>query len=204
MNYKTLATPETVSRTFEGLRARNIEPILVETRVEALEMIKSLIPAGASVTNGSSVTLDEIGYLEYLKSSQHPWNNLQAAIISEEDPVKRTKLRRAVVAEYYVGSVHALTEAGELVIASGTGSQLPSIAYDAQNVIFVVGAQKIVPTLDEAMKRLEEHVFPLEDEKMKARSGKGTVIGKVLIFKYEYAPSGRKVRLLLVHEPLGY
>ena len=205
MNYKTLASPDIVLAVSEALRKRNIEPITVANRAEALATIKSLIPKGASITNGASTTLEEIGYFDYLKSDQHGWNNLQDGIAAETDPVKRAKLRRqASTADYYLGSVHALTQAGELLIGSGTGSQLPSIVFNAEHVIFVVGAQKIVPTLEEAMRRLNEYVFSLEDAKMRAKYGKGTLLGKIVIFNNESQLNGRKIHLILVNEVLGY
>lgn len=205
MDYTKLATAETIAKVFEGLRARNIEPIVAADRAEALKIIQSLIPAGASVMNGASVTLEEIGYMKHLAAGAHGWNNLQDGIAHESDAAARALLRRqAAVCDYYLGSVHAVTEDGELLIASGTGSQLPAVVFSAQNVIFVVGSQKIVPTLADAMLRLKEHVFPLEDAKMRAKYGKGTMIGKIVLFDKEYELNGRAVRLILVNEALGY
>lgn len=71
MNYTTLASTETIARTMEPLKERGVLPELVETRVDALDRNKALIPAGASVMNGSSRTLEEIGFVDYLKSGEH-------------------------------------------------------------------------------------------------------------------------------------
>src|SRR5688500_19278566 len=76
--------------------------------------------------------------------------------------------RQGTLAEYYLGSVNALAETGELVFASGSGSQLPAYAYTSRNVIWVAGAQKIAPTLDDALRRGREYVLPLEDQRMKS------------------------------------
>jgi hypothetical protein len=112
--------------------------------------------------------------------------------------------KQAVLSDYYLGSVHALAETGEFIIASNSGSQLPHIVFTSPNLIFVVGTQKIVPTLADAMKRLEEHVIPLEDKHMMVAYGAHTMDSKIVIFKHENPMMGRKVRMILVNEKLGF
>ena len=205
MNYEKLADKQTVKKVIEALAKRGVEGIMVNNRSEALEKIKSLIPPGASVQNGSSRTLEEIGFVEYLKSGKHKWNNLHDPILAEKDPTKQMVLRKqAILSDYYLGSVHALTEIGEFVIASNTGSQQPHIVYTSPNLILVVGAQKIVPTLADAMRRLEEYVVPLEDQNMRQKYGVGTMLSKIVIFKHENPTGGRKVRMIIVNEKLGF
>jgi L-lactate utilization protein LutC len=203
--YNTLPTQESINKTAENLKTNGIEPIVVANANEALEKIKSLIPSGVSVMNGTSKTLEQIGYIDYLKSGQHPWNNLHKAIVEETDPIKQGELRRqALLSEYYLGSVHALSETGEFLIASNTGSQLPHVVFSSTHLIFVVGAQKIVPSLSEAMKRLEDYVVPLEDTRSKEAYKVGTQLSKILIFKKENPMVGRKVSMIIVSESLGF
>src|SRR3989344_8331066 len=122
MDYETLASAEIVNKTIGSLTARGIAAILVNNRTEALEKIKSLIPVGASVMNGSSRTLEEIGFVEYLKAGNHGWRNLHEEILAEKDSAKQNMLRKqAALAGYYLGSVHAVTETGQLVVASNSG-----------------------------------------------------------------------------------
>ncbi|TSC83364.1 MAG: hypothetical protein G01um101417_661, partial [Parcubacteria group bacterium Gr01-1014_17] len=109
MQYDILATKEAVARTTEALAGRGIAAMTVENRAEALEHTKTLIPPGASVMNGSSRTLEEIGFVEHLKSGAHGWKNLHEEILMEKDPAKQTILRKhAVLSDYYLGSVHAV------------------------------------------------------------------------------------------------
>jgi L-lactate utilization protein LutC len=177
----------------------------VENGQEALVKIKELIPKGASVMNGASVTLEQIGFVDYLKGDEHGWNNLHEAIIAEKDPAKQALLRKqSVLSDYYLGSVHALAETGEFVIASNSGSQLPHIVFTSSNLIFVVSTKKITPSLPEAMKRLMEHVIPLEDVHMKEKYGVGTAPNKILIYNDENPTVGRKIRMILVNEDLGF
>lgn len=205
MNYETLADKQAIQNTVDALAKRGIAAVTVGSRVEALEKVKSLIPKGASVMNGSSRTLEEIGFVDYLKSGNHGWMNLHEEILIEKDPEKQAILRKqAVLADYYLGSIHAVAETGQLVIASNSGSQLPHIASTSPNLIFVVGAQKLVPNLDAALARVREYVLPLEDKRMKAAGMAGSAISKLLIFEREPEFMGRNIRVIFVNEKLGF
>ncbi len=205
MDYNKLATPETVAKTVEALKANGVEAIVVEHGAEALNKIKEFIPAGASVMNGASRTLEQIGFIDYLKAGKHGWDNLKGPILAETDPVKKKALtRQAKLSDFYLGSVHALSQTGEFIIASNTGSQLSHIDFTSPNLIFVVSTKKIVPTLADTFDRLEKHVVPLEDARMMAASKVHTMVSKILIFKRENTRMGRKVRMILVNEDLGF
>jgi len=205
MNYNTLASKDSIKKTMDELKDRGHLPELVESRIEALQRIKDLIPHGASVMNGSSRTLEEIGFVDYLKEGNHGWNNLHEAIIAEKGPAQQAVLRKqSVLSDFYLGSAHAVTEKGEMLIASNSGSQLPHIAFTSPNLIFVVGAQKITPTLTDAFDRLEKHVVPLEDERMQKAMGTGTYPSKVLIVNKEQPFMGRKSLVIFVNEKLGF
>ncbi len=196
---------ESIEKTIAALTKNNFAPILVGTKEEALQKVKELIPEGVSVMNGASETLAEIGLIDYLKSKSHPWKNLHDMVLAEKDPAKQNQLRReAVVSDYYLGSVHAVTETGELMIASNSGSQLPHLAFTSPNIVLVVGAQKIVPTLADAFTRIQEQVIPLEDERMKKVYGYGTTWTKTLILNKENPAIGRKVHVVIVNEDLGF
>lgn len=200
-----MATKESVSRTSAALSAKKYEVTIAQNGAEALQKIKELIPKGTSIMNGASVTLEKIGFVDYLKSNEHGWNNLHENILAEKNPAKQALLRKqAVLSDYYLGSAHALTENGEFIIASNSGSQLPHIVFTSPNLIFVVSTKKIVPTLEDAMKRLDEHVIPLEDKHMQEKYGVGTAPNKIVIFKGENVMLGRKVHLILVNENLGF
>ena len=205
MNYDILPTPETLEKTVEAVRERGINVIVVDTKAEALAKIKELIPNGAPVMTGGSTTLAQIGLNDVLVSGNHPWKNLKSEILAEKDPIKQTFLRKqSILSDYYLGSVQAITESGEMVIASGTGSQLPAFAFSSSNVIFVAGTQKIAENLDQALKRLRSYVVPLEDQRMKTIGAPGAMLGKIMIFEREAAFLKRKVTLILVNEVLGF
>lgn len=203
--FNTLASQASIHKTVKSLTANGFQTKVVDTKIEALEKIKSLIPQKASVHNGSSTTLQEIGFIDYLKSDTHGWNNLHARILAEKDPEKKNELRReSAFSDYYVGSVHALSENGEMVIASNSGSQLPHLVFTSPNIILVVGTQKITPTLASALLRLEEHVIPLEDKRLMSVYNAHTTHAKTLILHKENPMMGRKITVILVKENLGF
>lgn len=205
MAYNELASTDSLTKTTSALKANGFNPIVVNTKEEALTKIKELIPAGASVMNGSSTTLNQIGFVDYLKAGQHGWNNLHEAISKETDPAKQALLRKqSVLSDFYLGSAHGVSEDGKLVIASASGSQLPHLVFTSQNIILVVGTQKISPTLETSLARLRDYVYPLEDARMKSVNMGGSVIAKILILEKEPSFMGRTVNIIFVNEVLGF
>lgn len=204
MEYTKIASDSVIEKTVKALKERNIQAIVVNTKEEALEKIKELIPQGGSVMNSSSTTLNEIDFVDYLKDGQHGWDNVHANILNEKDKSKQSRLRKeSVLADYFLGSVHAITENGQLVIASASGSQMPSYAFTSDNVIWVAGTQKIVPTLDVALARIRDYVVPLEDARVKNIGYPGTTWARTLIIENEIMPN-RHLTMILVKEKLGF
>jgi L-lactate utilization protein LutC len=205
MDFKTLASQEVIEKTLKALNEHSFSAVSLNTKEEALAMIKEMIPAGASLMNGASETLREIGFVDFLKSGEHKWNNLHEAVLKETDSAKQAKLRKeSVLSDFYLGSAHAISETGEIVIASNSGSQLPHLAFTSPNIILVVGAQKITPNLESALRRVDEYVVPLEDKRMMGVYGFGTNHTKTLILHKENSAMGRKVHVIIVNESLGF
>jgi len=206
MDFTQPAGAATLEAVKAALAPRGITAEIVATQAEALERLRTLIPATSSVASGASLTLKQIGFEDLLKSGQHPWRNLKGEYMAEPDPAKQAQLRRqSILADYFLGSVHAVTHAGQVVVASATGSQLAPYAYAAKNLIWVVGAQKIVASVDDALRRIHEHIIPHEEVRMREMTGgkMGTNLGKLLIFEKEAAFLGRTITLILVKEPTG-
>lgn len=204
-NYNTLPPQNIVEKTMEALTEHGFLPEFVPTGKEALKRINQIIPAGASVMNGGSRTLQEIGFTQQLKEKNHPWNNLHDTILAEKDPQKQAALRKqAALSDYYLGSVHAVTQSGELFIASASGSQIPHLTYTSPNVVLVVGTQKITANMDKATSRIKEYVFPLEDDRMKEVGMGGSILSKLLILNNEPPMMNRKVHIIFVHQDIGF
>ncbi len=204
-NWDRLPNKQAITRTIEALKNRGINPELVDTHREALRLVTTKIPDGAQIMTGASTTLDEIGFTELLKTGAHKWKNLKQEIMSEKDPAKQRSLRiQATGAEYFIGSIQAIAETGEVVVVSASGSQIPAYAFNARNIVWVVGTQKIVPSLEEALRRVREHALPLESARMKTQGFPGSIIGKILILEREVPQLGRNLTMILVNEKLGF
>ena len=203
MRYDILPSKEIIERTIKSVKNRGINVEFVNTKEEALEKLKELIPHGAELMTGGSTTLEEIGFISLLQSKKHKWKNLKDEILAEKNETNQAELRKkSVTSEYFIGSVHAIAETGEILIASASGSQIPSYAFSSNNVIWIVGIQKIVSTIEEAFLRIRNYCFPLEDKRMKNIGYSGSVIGKILIFEREILP--RKITLIFVNEKVGF
>lgn len=197
--YKDIANKESLRKTIKSLEEKGYCVSVAENAKEALDEIKKIIPKNSSVMNGASVTLEEIGFIDYLKDGKHGWNNLHEKVLN-----KTLTRKEAAISDFYLGSVHAVTEDGKMLIASNTGSQLPHLVFTSQNLILVVGIQKIVSNIELAFKRLESHVIPLEDKHMMEKYGVGTNPRKILIFNSESPAMGRKINIIFVKEKLGF
>lgn len=197
---------DVVKETASAVGARGISVEILDTKKDALERIKAIIPPEATVMTGASLTLREIGFEDLLISKNHPWKNLKDDIVAEKDPKKQTLLRKqSLTADYFLGSVHAVSRTGEIVVASATGSQIAPYAFASPNIIWVAGIQKITQSVDEGLLRIREYIMPHEEQRMRAMTdGKmGTTFGKALIFSREVPFLGRTVRLVLVKERVG-
>lgn len=204
MSYDILASKEIVEKTINSLKPRGINAEVVNNKEEAVEKLRNSIPAGSEIMTGGSTTLDQIGFIKILKSGCHKWKNLKDAILKESNPILQMDLRKkSVVAEYMIGSVNAVVETGEILVVNASGSSIPSYSYSSDNVIWIVGTQKIVPTVEEGFKRLREYCFPLEDKRMKSIGYEGSTIGKFLLLEKEINPN-RKIKLIFVNEKVGF
>lgn len=201
MSYSTIATKKSVEKTIVALKTNGIEAVFVENGEAAKAKALSLIPVGAEVMNITSVTLDTIGLPKEL-GEPGKFNFVRAKLM-DKNVQPREKKRLGAAPEWAVGSVHAVTENGEVMIASNTGSQLPAYAYGADHVIWVVGTQKIVKNLDDGRKRIYEYVLPLESERAKKAYGVvGSAVSKMLIVDKEIAPG--RITIIFVGEVLGF
>jgi LUD domain len=198
-----LPSESDVSRAVESLKSHGINVFVVKDKEEALNRLKRAIPKGASVANGSSTTLNEIGFTDYLKSGNHGWKNLHEDVLNEKDPVRQGDLRRKMTtADYFLGSVNAISKTGELVACDQSGSRTGAYLFAAKNLILVSGINKITGNLSQAMQRVREHVFPLEDARAKKAYGRGSAIAKWAIIEQEKTPN--RITLILVKEKLGF
>lgn len=189
-----------VEKTIKNLKLNGINAVFFKTIEEAKIEALKLVPKGSEVMTMNSETLRLSGIADEINNSNN-YNPARKAF--DEGKLDESQKRKLGAApDYALGSVHAVTQDGTVVIASATGSQLPAYAYGAKKVIWVVGTQKIVKNLDEGMKRLREYTFPLENERSKKAYGVGSFISKILIINKEFQAD--RFSLIFVDEAIGF
>jgi hypothetical protein len=202
MTYNTIASDETIAKTIAALNGRNISAEVVDTGAAARQKVLSLIPKGSEVMNGSSVTLETIGLVDAFNKSGD-YDSVKNKLMKLDRKTQNAQMQKLGAApSWIVGSVHAVTQDGEVLIASNTGSQLPGYVYGSEHVIWVVGAQKIVATREDAFKRVYDYVLPLEDKHMLDLYNMHSNVSKLLLFTKEIVPN--RVHLIFVKEVLGF
>jgi len=200
--FAELASNEQIERTINSLEANGIHAIIVDSGEEAKQKVLELLPEGAEVFNATSRTLESIGLASEIDKSPH-YQALRPRLLQMDWQTQQREMTKLTAApDFVVGSVHAITEQGQVLVASATGSQLGLYVYGAGKVIWVVGAQKIVPNLEEGMRRIYEYSFPLEDARARQVYGMGSTVGKVLIVNRELQPG--RITVILVKENLGF
>ena len=198
-----LPSADELAETVENARGRGFDVVVVETPEAALDALTSQVPDGASVMTGHSTTLEEVGFMDYLAEADHGWENRYAEVFGIDDDEARADARRqALTADYFFGSVNAIARTGELVAADASGSRVGAYPFAAKNLVLVSGTNKVVPSLEDALTRLEEFAYRLENERAQEVYGQGSVVAKQLIFRNETVPG--RTTLVLVEDSLGF
>jgi hypothetical protein len=200
--FAKLADDEQIERTVKALEANGIHTVVAENGEEARRIFFELIPEGAEVFLGASVTLETLGIKDEIDKSGR-YDSIRPKMFAMNRETQGREIRKLGGApDYAAGSVHAVTEDGQVLIASNTGSQLGPYASGAGKIVWVVGAQKLVKDLDEGFKRIYEYDLPLEIEHMRQLYNAGTGVNKVLIVSREIRPN--RITMIIVKEELGY
>ena len=196
------APAQRLERAAAALTAHGFAVEILDDAAAARTRVKDLIPEGASVFTGASETLRLSGIDADINTSGR-----YDAVKSRGQALDRVRdlseiWRLMSSPDVIVGSVHAVTETGTLVVASASGSQLPGYAGGAARAIWIVGAQKVVPDLPAALRRVEDHCLPLESARAQAVYGQPSAINRLLILNAEPHPGRGTV--LLLREAIGY
>lgn len=200
--FSTLANSSVVAKTIRSLKQNGFNVILTSNKTSAKQRVLNLIPGGASVITMSSATLQETGLRQAIDESGK-YESLKQKLNKMDPKTEKPQMRMIGAAPTWaIGSVHAITHKGEILIASNTGSQLPAYAYGAEKVIWVVGTQKIVKDLNAAMKRIYEYCLKFESQRMLKMYGVKSNVSKILLINKELIP--QRINIVLVEEKLGF
>jgi L-lactate utilization protein LutC len=195
------ANRERMERTVKALEARGFRTEIADSGADAHRRVLEAIPEGAEVHSGLSETLRELGITGEIDRSGR-YDSIRARVEGMDRETQDREIRKLRAApDYMIGSAHAITDDGEILIGSGSGSQLGAYAAAAGKVILVVGHQKLVRDIDEGLRRLKEYSLPREFARMQEAGYPGSLLAKTLIIHHE--PGGR-IRVILVPETLGF
>jgi len=201
--WNRIPSPAMLEKTADAIRSRAMKVLIAENGDAALALIKGLIPKGASVMSGSSTTLIEIGFEHYVAEGESGWRSLRERIFAEENELRRSELRRhSITADYFLSSANAIAGTGEIVACDASGSRVGAWPYGAGRLVIVAGVNKIVPTLSDALDRIREYSFPLENARAIRAYGTPSMFGKYVILAGERNP--HRTTVILVNEVLGY
>jgi LUD domain len=199
--FAALPDEETLAATTLALEEHGFSVEVVDDLHAARRAVLDRIPKGASVMTNTSVTLEETGIAEAINSGG-TYESVRNKLLALDYATERREMRAVGgQADFALGSVHAVTQEGTLLVASASGSQLGQYAWGADQVIFVVGAQKIVPTVEAGRERIFEHSLPLEDVRAYAAYGMNSRVGKILEIRQE--DPGR-IHIVIVREAVGF
>jgi hypothetical protein len=201
VDFEAPASEAELEALADRLRERNFEVVIVQNGQAAKGAVMERLPEGASVHSGKSKTLEDAGVFEELMNSDR-YDFLRRRTNKMDRTTQRDEIRRLTSSpDVMLGSAHAVTKAGQIVVTSASGSQIGPIASGAGKLVLVIGSQKIVPDLDSAFRRIEEHVFPWEDARLREAMGIGTKITRTLILDRDFMPG--RTTIILVREPIG-
>lgn len=199
--FTTLPDEPTLAATVVALEEHGFSVEVVDSPEAARAAVLARIPDGSSVMTNTSVTLAETGIADAVNDSGR-YDSARNRMMALDFATQAQEMKAiGGQPDYALGSVHAVTRDGTLVIASASGSQLASYAWGAASVIFVVGAQKLVPTLEAAHQRIYQHSLRLEDARATAAYGQNSFVGKVLEIHQELP--GR-VHIVLIRQQVGF
>ena len=191
-----------LERAAAALTAHGFTVEILDDVAAARTRVQDLIPEGASVFTSASETLRLSGIDADINASGR-YQAIRPRVLAMDRATGADDIRRLLASpDVVVGSVAAVTETGSLVIASGSGSQLPANAGGAARAIWIVGAQKVVPDLDTALRRVEDHCLPLESARTQVAHGWPSAVSRLLILNLEPYPGRGTV--LLLREAIGF
>ncbi|HTJ34366.1 MAG TPA: LUD domain-containing protein [Dactylosporangium sp.] len=196
------ASLESLERAAKALTEHGFAAEILDDAAAARARVADLIPAGATVFTGASETLRLSG-IDADVNAGTAYDAVRPRVLAMDRAAQADEIRRATsVPDVVLGSVAAATETGSLVVASASGSQLPAYAGGAARVILVVGAQKVVPDLETAMRRVHEHSLPLESARAQLAYGQPSAVNRLLVLNADHHPG--RVTVLLLRETIGF
>jgi hypothetical protein len=201
--YAQLASDESIMTAKSALESHGFDVKIVDSLEAAKTEVLNMIPKGSEVFTATSTTIDQTGLTPILNDSGDYKSTRKEFMALWGQADKALEMKRiGSASDYVVGSVHATTEDGQAIIASASGSQLPNYVFGANHVIWVVSTKKIVPDLNDGLKRIEDYVLGLEDKRALEAYGNHSSLNKILIYRKETVAN--RITIIFVKEDAGF
>jgi acyl-CoA hydrolase len=198
--FDVLPDEPTITATVSALESHGFTVEVVDDLAAARKAVLARIPHGARVWRNTSITVDEAGISAEIDSPNGPYESVRLQM-SAQNFASRQMKELAAAPDYALGSVHAITADGELLIGSASGSQFATVAWGADHVVLVAGLQKVVPDLETARRRVREHSLPLENLRAQEAYGQDSRLNKTLEI---YGEMPGRIHLVLIRQVIGY
>jgi hypothetical protein len=197
-----LASDQHIDETASALERNGITSLVVDSGEQARDAVRSILPIGAEVFNNTSRTLEAIGVAEDIERSGD-YQPLRPRLYQMDREMQAREMRQLTAApDFVVGSAHAVTREGSVLIASASGSQLGPLVSGAGHVVLVIGGQKIVADVSTGLRRIQEYCFPLEDRRAREAYGVPSGVNNVVIINR--AITAHRISAVLVRQSLGF
>jgi hypothetical protein len=195
------ATREHLERTVQALERRGFRARIGDSAAHAKELALDLLPAGAEVHAALSETLHELQITAVIDESGG-YDAVRPKLRAMNRQTQAREMRKLGAApDFIVGSAQAVTDEGEILVASGSGSQLGAYAYAAGSVVLLIGHQKLVRDVEEGLRRIREYCLPREFIRMQAAGFAGTLWAETLLLHFD---PRHRVHVIFVPETLGF
>jgi len=201
-----------VQRTIENLEKNNMNGYYVETEREALEKVDDLVAEGSLVGIGGSMTLFDIGAIDFLRNGNYKFLDRYKEGLT---PAEMKKIfRESFFADTYLTSSNAITENGELYNIDGNGNRVAAMLYGPDQVIVVVGVNKLVKNMEQAILRVKETAAPANNIRLNKNNpctkigycmdckAEGRICNEYTVIKRQ-SVKGR-LHVIIVNKDLGY
>jgi len=198
--FDALPDERTVTATVAALEGNGFGVEVVDDLTAARKAVLSRIPHGSRVWKNTSITLDETGISSEVDAPDGPYESVRLQMTAQNYASRQMK-EIAAAPDYALGSVHAITQDGELLIGSASGSQFATVAWGAQHVVLVAGLQKVVPDLETARRRVREHSLPLENVRAQEAYGQSSRLNKTFEI---YGEMPGRIHLVLIRQAIGF
>lgn len=198
--FDVLPGEQLIAETVAALESHGFSAEVVDDLTAARKAVLARIPHGARVWKNTSITLDEAGISAAIDAPDGPYESVRLQMTAQNYATRQMK-EIAAAPDYALGSVHAITRDGDLLIGSASGSQFATVAWGAEHVVLVAGLHKVVPDLDTARRRVREHSLPLENVRAQAAYGQNSRLNKTLEI---YGDMPDRTHLVLIRQVIGY